>query len=434
VRAELAALALAGAAVAAPRAGAQGPGAEAPVAFDVGLARIEQAGTAPLLAPSVGASWRARGARGGAGVAAVAAAGDGRVASQLALDAARAFGTARAPRELTADARGVQVPNTPWAAQLLVGARQHLVRPGGGLWMGAQGGMARQVGEAWPSVAVQAGAWRPAGRGGRVALTATAAGARVAERGLVAAGIDAYGPARVRTGDAVASYARTAGRVELGAWVGVRGYGPNALRALPADDEDATRPGPRLRWRALAAATATAWVAPALGLTASAGVLPNDPVRGLPAARHVVVAMRVRPWGRGTAGALRPGRRVGVGGPQLLVEDAAGAPTAGTPVDGTPVDGTPVDGADGADTVGAGRIVRVVAPGAQRVALRADATGWRVVALARAADDAWTGRLPLGAGTHRVLVRVDDGPWRPPANLPAVDDELGGTVGLLVVP
>jgi hypothetical protein len=42
--------------------------------------------------------------------------------------------------------------------------------------------------------------------------------------------------------------------------------------------------------------------------------------------------------------------------------------------------------------------------------------------------------LVLAPGTHRVLVRVDDGPWRPPTNLPAVDDEMGGRVGLLVVP
>jgi hypothetical protein len=66
--------------------------------------------------------------------------------------------------------------------------------------------------------------------------------------------------------------------------------------------------------------------------------------------------------------------------------------------------------------------------------MRADATGWRAPELARGPDGEWTVALPLAPGTHRVLVRVDDGPWRPPANLPAVDDDLGGTVGLLVVP
>jgi hypothetical protein len=388
-RAGAAALGLVAAAAAA--AGAQAPTGEAPLAFDVGLARIEQAGTAPLLAPSVGASWRARGARGGGGVAAVAAAGDGRVASQLALDAARAFGPARLPREVTADARGVRVPNTPWAAQLLAGVRQHALWAGGGAWAGAQGGVVRQVGETWPSAAAEAGAWWRAGPGGRVALTAAAATARVAERGLVAAGLDAYAPARVRTGDLVASYARAAGRVEVGAWLGARAYGPGGLRALPADDEESTRPGAPLRWRAVAAASATAWVAPALGLTASAGVLPNDPVRGVPAARHVVMAVRMRPWARGGAGAARPA----AGGPRLLVADVDDAP-AGAPAAGGPA----ADGDGGPAAERPRRAVRVVAPGARRVRLRADATGWHAVELARATGE--PGRRGCRSGRGRT--------------------------------
>ena len=38
------------------------------------------------------------------------------------------------------------------------------------------------------------------------------------------------------------------------------------------------------------------------------------------------------------------------------------------------------------------------------------------------------------SGTHRIVVRIDGGPWRPATNTPAVDDDLGGRVGLLVVP
>jgi 1,4-alpha-glucan branching enzyme len=76
----------------------------------------------------------------------------------------------------------------------------------------------------------------------------------------------------------------------------------------------------------------------------------------------------------------------------------------------------------------------VDAPGARRVWLRADATAWRAVELARDPGGGWSAALPLASGTHRVLVRVDDGPWRAPANLPAVDDDMGGRVGLLVVP
>jgi hypothetical protein len=410
---------------------AQVPAAAGAVAVDVGLTRIRQAGTAPLVAPSVGASWRGRRGRGTVGTAAVAAAGDGRVAAQLAVDGAHAFGPARARREVTAELRGVRVPNTPWAAQLLAGARQHASWRAGGGWVGAHGGVARQVARAWPSAGVEAGMWTDLAGRGRLALAASMVGARVEERGLVAAGVDAYGPARVRTGDLTASYVRAAGRVEVAAWAGGRAFAPRGLRALPADDQDPSRPGPPLRWRGLAAAAVTAWLAPAVGITVNAGTLPNDPVRGLPAARHLALALRVRPWTPTSPGAPRPALRMD----ELRIDELrvdALRPDERRVVD-TPLDAVPVDAAPA--VVGEPRrAVRVVAPGARRVELRADATGWRAVALARGAGAEWTVALVLAPGTHRVLVRVDDGPWRPPTNLPAVDDEMGGRVGLLVVP
>jgi hypothetical protein len=404
----------------APARGQRAPG-DVPLGLDLGLARIQQAGTAPLVAPSLGASWREQWRRASLGVSGVAAAGEGRVAAQLAGDAARTFGAGALPREVTAEVRGVRVPNTPWAAQLLVGARQHLRWGGGGVWAGARGGIARQVGEAWPSVAAEAGAWWRAGAAGRLALTVDATRARVAERGLVAAGVNAFGPVEVRTADLVASYARAVGRVELNAWAGGRAYGPRGLRALPPDDVPPDRPGALLGRRLLAAGSATLWAAPTVGLTASAGVLPNDPVRGVPAARHVVLAVRVRP------GAPRPTLRpapapAAPAGPALTLEPHADEESAPDPA------GVPA-------VAPARRVVRVTAPGARRVELRADATGWRAVALTlEAGGGAWRAELPLAPGTHRVLVRVDDGPWRPPANLATVDDDLGGRVGLLVAP
>ena len=86
--------------------------------------------------------------------------------------------------------------------------------------------------------------------------------------------------------------------------------------------------------------------------------------------------------------------------------------------------------------VGAGeaqRRVRVVAPGARTVELMADFTDWTSVMLAPAGDG-FEGSAAVAAGSHRILVRIDGGPWRPAANTPAVDDDLGGRVGLLVVP
>jgi hypothetical protein len=79
------------------------------------------------------------------------------------------------------------------------------------------------------------------------------------------------------------------------------------------------------------------------------------------------------------------------------------------------------------------RVIRVRAMGAHAVELMADFTEWTAVTLAPAREGFET-RLPIPPGTHRVLVRVDGGRWRPAANTPAVDDDLGGRVGLLVVP
>ena len=84
-------------------------------------------------------------------------------------------------------------------------------------------------------------------------------------------------------------------------------------------------------------------------------------------------------------------------------------------------------------TDGAQRSVRVLASGAHTVELMADFTDWSAVTLT-ARHDAFEGTFALEPGTHRVVVRIDGGAWRAAANTPAVDDDLGGRVGLLVVP
>ena len=82
---------------------------------------------------------------------------------------------------------------------------------------------------------------------------------------------------------------------------------------------------------------------------------------------------------------------------------------------------------------GAQRRVRIVAPGAHTVELMADFTEWSPVTLAPA-HDAFESAFALSSGTHRLVVRIDGGAWRPASNTPAADDDLGGRVGLLVVP
>ena len=73
------------------------------------------------------------------------------------------------------------------------------------------------------------------------------------------------------------------------------------------------------------------------------------------------------------------------------------------------------------------------ASGARTVEIMADFTNWEPVSLTPGAAG-FEHEFALGAGTHRAVVRIDGGSWRPATNTPAVDDDLGGRVGLLVVP
>jgi len=78
-------------------------------------------------------------------------------------------------------------------------------------------------------------------------------------------------------------------------------------------------------------------------------------------------------------------------------------------------------------------MLRVLAPGAERVELMGDVTGWEPRLLERRGG-AWELRLTTRAGPHHVVVRLDGGDWLVPANLTRMDDELGGSVGLIVIP
>ncbi|MDQ6634275.1 MAG: glycogen-binding domain-containing protein [Gemmatimonadota bacterium] len=79
------------------------------------------------------------------------------------------------------------------------------------------------------------------------------------------------------------------------------------------------------------------------------------------------------------------------------------------------------------------RLLRVRAPGARRVEVMGDFTEWEPIELAPTGD-VFSRAVTMTPGTHRVVVRIDGGEWQPAANTPAVDDDLGGRVGLVVVP
>jgi hypothetical protein len=83
---------------------------------------------------------------------------------------------------------------------------------------------------------------------------------------------------------------------------------------------------------------------------------------------------------------------------------------------------------------GESRELVVIAAGAKQVEVMGDFTEWAVREMVSTTGDRFTVRVTLASGTTHVLIRVDGGAWAPPSNTPAVEDDLGGKVGLLVVP
>ena len=144
-------------------------------------------------------------------------------------------------------------------------------------------------------------------------------------------------------------------------------------------------------------ATAAVWRSSSRALTFSVSHQPADFVRGADAARSIAIGMRFF---------QRPPASIRAERASPIVEVIG---------------------------VGDARVVRVRVADARRVELMADFTDWQPIALTRGATG-FEGSAPVAAGSHRVLVRIDGAEWRPAANTPAVNDDLGGRVGLLVVP
>jgi hypothetical protein len=156
-------------------------------------------------------------------------------------------------------------------------------------------------------------------------------------------------------------------------------------------------PDARLEYEPTFSLTAAFWQTETRAWTVSLSRSPPDWVRGADAARWIAVGMRFYERSPASVRAARIRPLLAVGG------DAEH------------------------------RVIRVRATGARTVELMADFTEWKPVTLTPG-HDGFDAVLPIASGTHRVLVRVDGGRWRPAANTPAVDDDLGGRVGLLVMP
>jgi hypothetical protein len=154
-----------------------------------------------------------------------------------------------------------------------------------------------------------------------------------------------------------------------------------------------------------AAVTGAWWVTPYVAVAGAVGRQLSDPMRGTVRARYATVALRFSAERHGPARApTRP--------PHMRGGEAS-------------IVAVPADGG--------AAVVRVHAAGARRVEIMGDITSWAPVSLERRGDQ-WEVRLTTTPGSHHVVLRIDGGAWAPPANLPRIDDELGGTVGLLVIP
>lgn len=78
--------------------------------------------------------------------------------------------------------------------------------------------------------------------------------------------------------------------------------------------------------------------------------------------------------------------------------------------------------------------LRVTAPGARRVEVRADFTDWRSMPMLRAEDGGWEITLALAPGSYRATLRIDGGAWAPPPGTQGMADEFGEFVGIVVIP
>jgi len=79
-------------------------------------------------------------------------------------------------------------------------------------------------------------------------------------------------------------------------------------------------------------------------------------------------------------------------------------------------------------------VVRVRIPGATSVAVVGEWSGWTPQALLPLKRNHWEIVLALAPGTYRFNLVIDGTQWLVPPGIATLPDELGGSVGLLVVP
>ena len=274
-------------------------------------------------------------------------------------------------------------PSSSWMAF----GRAHLLGAGWGAWLGGSGGNVHLERTTFPATTGELGAWYRRG-GQRVTLSAVTVNTSTVSTLIYS------DQAVVRVQDPV-HYAD----------ISLIGHG--SWRRLEVDAIALTRQAWKGELESVPAASVAAawWMMPNVAIAAAIGRQLADPIRGTVRARYATVALRLSAERHGPIVPLRKPPMVSPGSASLIA--------------------TPMDKGE--------TVVLVYAPGAQRVELMSDLTGWEARPLDRRSGR-WEIRLTTQPGSHHVRVRIDGGAWIVPANLPRIDDELGGTVGLIVIP
>ena len=274
-------------------------------------------------------------------------------------------------------------PTSSWLAF----ARGHLLGSGKGAWAGVGGGDVHVEGTTVGAATGELGVWA-ARRGQRATFTTN-----VVRTSLVST-VEFSDESILRV------------REDVG-YTDVTLVGHGVWRSLEVDAMAVSRH----TWQgslasdAMAAISAAWWVTPHVAVAGAMGRLLADPLRGTARSRYATVALRLSAERHGPTRARTSPPRVAAGEASIVAALADGGAA----------------------------VIRVHSARARSVEIMGDITGWAPVALVRRGDR-WEARLTTTSGAHHVVIRIDGGPWTPPANLPRIDDELGGTVGLLVIP
>jgi hypothetical protein len=265
--------------------------------------------------------------------------------------------------------------------------RAHYVNPRRGAWVGGGAGQVHVSGENLGATSGEVGLWASYGR---QRLTASAAGTRTSTIQTV-----------IFSDQAVLRLREPAGYSDV-SLLGHGAWNRFELDAIAIS---------RHVWKGSMASGPTAsvagawWVTPWVAVAAGVGKQLSDPLRGTARTRYATIAVRF-------SGERHGPPRSSTNPPRV----AAGE---------TSISAVSVDGGEA--------VIRVLAPRARVVEVMGDFTGWAPVALDRRGDR-WEVRLTAASGSHHIMVRIDGGSWIVPANLPRIDDELGGKVGLIVIP